>query len=126
VSDGINSSADIDTIIARLTSIVTNTATSGGAVSTPISTYAHSAPSITDTGTVALAANTNRKGAVIINRSATNPVDLFFGAVGIYGVGLPLVPGQSYEINSTNLYTGVVRAITSSGNTAILAVAEGI
>jgi hypothetical protein len=127
VSDGIDSSADIDTIIDKLTSIVANTATSGGgAVSTPISTYAHSAPSIADTGTIALAANTNRKGAVIINRSATNPVDLFFGAVAAYGVGLPLVPGQSYEINSTNLYTGVVRAITSSGNTAILAVAEGV
>jgi hypothetical protein len=127
IEGAIQSAADIDTIIARLTSIVTNTANSGGgSVSTPISTYAHSDPSITDTGATVLAANINRKGAVIVNRSSTNSADLFFGAVGTYGLGLPLAPGQSYEINSTNLYTGLVMAITNGGNTAILAVAEGV
>jgi hypothetical protein len=130
IEGAIQSAADIDTIIARLTSIVTNTAGGGGGGGgggTIIGTYTHSAPSIVDTGATALAANTSRKGAVIINRSTTGlVVDLFFGALGVYGAGLPLAPGQSYEINSTNLYSGIIRAITSTGNTAILAVAEGI
>ena len=119
IEAAIQSAADIDTIIARLTSITSNT-------SHVVTTYSHSTLSITDVGVVALSANLNRKGAVIINRSSTNPVDLFFAASGTHGSGLPLVAGQSYEINDTNLYTGVIRAITSGGTTVILAIAEGV
>lgn len=125
IESAIQSAADIDTIITRLTTIATNTDGGGGAVSTPITAYTQSTTTTTDAGIVVLALNANRKGAVIVNRSTTNPVDLFFGALGAYGVGLPLAPGQPYEINSTNLYTGVIRSITSTGITAVLAVAEG-
>lgn len=119
VEAAIQNAADIDTIIARLTAINTNT------VSTPITAYTMSSLAIVDTAIDVLAVNVNRKGAIIINRSNTNSVDLFFGVSGVYGAGLPLAPGQSYEIDRSNLYTGAIRSIAGTGITAILAVAEG-
>jgi hypothetical protein len=123
VSDGIDQSADINTIITRLTTIATNTSTGASNV---VSSYLPSVPAAIDTGVVAIAANASRKHAIIVNRSTTETVDLFLGALGLFGAGLPLLPQQAYEINSTNLYTGIVRAITASGITANLSVLEGM
>lgn len=119
----IQSAADIDIIIARLTSIVTNTSVGASNI---VTTYTPTNPTITDTGVVAIPANTARKHAIIVNRSTTNTVNLFFGVLGTFGAGLPLVPQQNYEINNANLYTGVIRGITSTGLTAILSVTEGV
>jgi hypothetical protein len=120
----IQSAADIDTIITRLTSIATNT--SSGTSSNVVTTYTPTNASINDTGVLAIAANAARKHAIIVNRSTTNTVDLFFGAIGLFGDGTPLLPQQSYEINNTNLYAGIVRAIAATGVTASLSVIEGI
>lgn len=125
IESAIQAAADIDIIITRLTTIAANTAGGGGG-GVPVTTYTHSTATITDAGVTAIAANASRLGVIIINRSATNSVDLFLGALGTYGAGLPLAPGQAYEINSTNLYTGIIRGIASTGNTAVLAVAEGV
>lgn len=119
----IGSAADIDTIIARLNSIVTNTSIGASNV---ITTYTPTNPTITDTGVVAIAANAARKHAIIVNRSTANTVSLFFGTLGTFDAGLPIVPQQSYEINNANLYTGVIRGVTATGLTANLSVIEGI
>jgi hypothetical protein len=119
----IQSAADIDTIITRLTSIATNTSVGASNV---VTTYTVTNPTITDTGVVAIAANATRKHAIIVNRSTSNTVSLFFGVLGAFGAGLPLVPQQSYEINNANLYTGIIRGITSTGLTASLSVTEGV
>lgn len=124
ITSAIQASTDIDTIITRLTTIATNTGTSNGA--NIVASYTQGLVSIPSSGTVVVAANASRKTAIIINRSATNPVDLFFGTLGTFGNGLPLAPTQSYEINSTNLYQGVINARTDAGITVSLAVAEGI
>ena len=120
ITSAIQAAADIDTIISNLTTIATNQAP------VVIATYTHSTASVVDTGLTVLAANAIRKAATIINRSATDPVDLFFGTVGTFGAGLPLAFGQVYEINSTNLYRGIITARSGSGITVSLAVAEGV
>jgi hypothetical protein len=120
VSDGIDASVDIGTIITGLNTIATNQSP------VVVGTYTHSTASVVDTGVTVLAANASRKAATIINRSATDPVDLFFGTVGTFGAGLPLAFGQVYEINTTNLYRGIITAISGSGITVSLAVAEGV
>jgi hypothetical protein len=95
--------------------------------STVISSYAHSSPAITDVGATVLAANSDRKSAYIINRSADDIVELTLGSTALaYGQGLPLYPGQTFLINNSSLYTGVIKARTATGITVNLAVAEGI
>ena len=120
ITTAIQAAADIDTIITGLNTIATNQAP------VVVATYTHSTASVVDTGLTVLAANASRKAATIINRSATDPVDLFFGTVGTFGAGLPLAFGQVYEINSTNLYRGIITARSGSGITVSLAVAEGV
>lgn len=122
VADGIDLSVDINTIITRLTSIASNT----NPPVTTISVYTPTTAIVGDAGNVGLASNSARKGATIVNRSTTQPVDLFFGALDAFGAGLPLAPQQAYEINSTNLYTGVITAIAPSGQRVNLAVLEGV
>lgn len=150
ISDGIDASVDIDTIITRLASldtgkltqsdiitaiqaaadidtIITNLATiAANQAPVVIATYTHSTASVVDIGVTVLAANASRKSATIINRSDTDPVDLFFGTVGTFGAGLPLAFGQAYEINTTNLYRGIITARSGTGITVSLAVAEGV
>jgi hypothetical protein len=120
ITTAIQAAADIDTIISNLATIATNQAP------VVVATYTHSTASVVDTGVTVLAANASRKAATIINRSATDPVDLFFGTVGTFGAGLPLAFGQVYEINTTNLYRGIITARSGSGITVSLAVAEGV
>ena len=120
ITTAIQAAADIDTIISNLATIATNQSP------VVVATYTHSTASVVDTGVTVLAANASRKAATIINRSATDPVDLFFGTVGTFGAGLPLAFGQVYEINTTNLYRGIITARSGSGITVSLAVAEGV
>jgi hypothetical protein len=115
---------DIEAILARLTTIATNTSASA-----PINIYRQLNQTVTGSGLLAVAANPTRKGMLLINRSTTNTIDLFLHAPSTpntFGVGLPLLPAQSYEINSTNLYLGQVSAKTGAGLTAELSIMESL
>jgi hypothetical protein len=127
VEAAIQAAADIDTIITRLTTIATNTAGGGGGGgAVEISSYARSTVTVGDSGQTVLAANASRLGAILINRSTTETIDIFLGGVSIFGNGLPLQPGQSYQIDTTNFYKGSITAIAPSGRSAVLAIAEGL
>jgi hypothetical protein len=91
----------------------------------PIDYPASSPASVTvGTGSVVLASNLNRRGALIQNRGLVN-IDLFFDGSGAFGSGFLLAPGDSYEINSTNLHTSQITATAESG-IGLAVVAEGI
>jgi len=63
--------------------------------------------------------NADRMGATFVN-DGSNVVYLCLGGIATIG-GIRLnAAGGSYEINSTNLFTGQVSAITSSGTTDIV------
>jgi hypothetical protein len=76
------------------------------------------------TSTVILVSNANRRGALIQNRGTVN-LDLFFDGSGAFGVGFLLEPGDSYEINSTNLHTSQISAVAQTGS-GLVVVAEGV
>jgi len=66
--------------------------------------------------TLALAANTARKSAVFTNDS-NETIYLALGSEAAMNQGIRLnANGGSYEINQTNLYTGIVTAICASGS----------
>lgn len=81
-------------------------------------------PSVTTESSIVLAANSNRKDALIIN---TGTVDVFLsrGGTAVAGKGIVLKSGGSaYEINGSNLYKGAITAIASSATN--LLVSEGV
>jgi len=61
-----------------------------------------------------LAANANRKYALITNDGAET-VYLSFGDDAVMHEGLPLGPGVAYEILPGNLYTGAINGICENG-----------
>ena len=124
IASGVDASVDIDTIITQLTAINTNTASSGG--TSVVSSYDHGSLNVNSTGVQIRGVNSSRKHLIIVNNSTTDKVDLFFAAVGVFGDGLPVLPQQSYEMTASNLYRGVIRAITASGVTVNLSITEGI
>lgn len=91
---------------------------------------------VTLTGSVGsqtvLAANAARKYAIVALTTSTSPVYVKLGA-GYLSVtntvstgGIPLYSqGSSYELNNTNLYSGIVTANVASGQSAVLYVTEG-
>lgn len=91
----------------------------GAAVITtgPISTTGTvSAVSVLSSSTTILAANAARKYAVICN-NGTNDVFLARAGTAVSGSGILLkASGGSYEINSTNLYLGIICGISASSN----------
>jgi len=62
-----------------------------------------------------LAANANRKYALIVNEPGNEVVYLSFGGDAVLNTGLPLGPGVAYEILPGNLYTGAINGICESG-----------
>jgi hypothetical protein len=79
----------------------------------------------TAAGTMILSANPARKHVIIQNRSDI-PIDIFFGAtVGAFGQGFYLGKNDTYQIDSTNLYLGEIKAIAES-TTASVTYIEGI
>lgn len=91
---------------------------------TVTTTVTETIPSVPIAGAVALAANVNRKGALIINISATD-VFLSLSGTATLNKGIPLkAGGGAYEINTTNLYRGVISAIASAATS--LLVSEGV
>lgn len=88
-----------------------------------ITSVTETAPSVTTTSSTILAANFNRKEALIIN---TGTVDVFLsrGGTAVVGRGIVLKAGGSaYEINGSNLYRGAINAISSAATS--LLVSEG-
>jgi hypothetical protein len=88
-------------------------------------TMTHTAPTAGITTGTALATNANRKYALIVNDSA-NAVYIKLGATAVLNTGIRLnANGGSYEINETNLYTGVIDCISSVATQTLL-VTEGV
>lgn len=93
-----------------------------GAYTTPT----HTAVTVGATTTVALAANTSRLYALLVNDS-DEAVYIKLGAAAVLNAGIRLnAYGGSYEICKKigNLYTGAINAICTSGG-KILLVLEG-
>lgn len=97
----------------------------GGGSSSPAVATAENkaAPSVTTTSATALAANASRKNATVTN-AGTVVVTLGLGGAAVASQGVTLQPGQSYNIDSTNLYQGAITAIVASG-TSTLSIHEG-
>lgn len=88
----------------------------------------HSVLTVTTTSQQALAANPDRKYAMLINDSDT-VIYIKIGVLAVVGEGIRLNPnGGSYEMSSAigNLYTGAINAIhVGTGNKNLL-VLEGV
>lgn len=99
----------------------------GGGSAAPANTVTTTTPSnyvVTTTSGTALAANANRKDAVLVNYGSVGCF-LARGATAAVGQGIYLAPGGgSYNIDANNLYKGIITAITASGTTT-LAISEG-
>ena len=89
-----------------------------------ITTCISSSSPVTSTSGTALAANVARKYAVLTN-AGTSDVWLHPGPTAVSGQGILLKPFGCFEIDSTNLYSGVISAVTTAG-TASLAITEGV
>ena len=90
-----------------------------------VATCTATGPTVGSSSTTILAANANRKSAVFVNDS-DQTIYLARGATAYLNKGIPLNPkGGAYEINSNNLYKGVVTAICASGG-KVLCVEEGV
>lgn len=80
--------------------------------------------SVGSTSTTVLAANAARKFAVIVNDS-NEVVYIAFHATAVLNQGIRLnASGGAYEINASNLYTGIITGICASGGKNV-AVTEG-
>lgn len=107
-----------------------STTSAGGAINvtstaTPYIVGAPTTASVSGTSGLALAANANRKTALIYNNGATDAF-LAVGAAAVAGAGILVkATGGVYEINSTNLTLGAVNCITASSTTS-LSVFEGV
>jgi len=96
----------------------------GGDYTTPT----HSAVTVTSTTTQALAANANRKYALLINDSDT-VIYIKLGAAAVANEGIRLnANGGSYEMSDLhgNLYAGAINAIHGSTGNKTLLVTEGV
>jgi len=86
----------------------------------------NTAVSVGDTSTTILAANANRKYALIVNDSDTN-IYLALGAAAAVNSGIRLnANGGAFEINWANLYKGAIYGIhAAAGLTKVVTVIEG-
>ena len=75
--------------------------------------------SVGSTSTTILSADSDRKFAVIVNDS-DETVYLSLTATALMNQGIRInANGGWYEINSTNLYTGIITGICSSGSKVV-------
>lgn len=95
--------------------------TAGGTVITSVTGTNYTA---TNTSGTCIAANTSRKDLTIVNWGST-AVFLSRGNTATANKGIYILGnGGSYQIDATNLYQGVLTAITASG-TSTMTVSEG-
>ncbi len=93
-------------------------ATTGGIETKPvaISTPTLSSVASSATNVAILAANANRRGAIIVNDS-TSILYLKFGATAsTTSYSVKLNAGETYKIDAQLLYTGLIHGIWSSAN----------
>lgn len=89
------------------------------AFSTPTNTR----PVISNTTSVLVAANPNRKYLSIFNQNNKN-VYIKFGANAVLNQGITIAPQTLFEITALNLYTGQINAIIA-GSSVNIEVCEG-
>lgn len=93
-----------------------------------LKTVTHSTLAVTTSSQTALAANANRKYALLANDSDTT-IYVKIGAAAVANQGIRLNPnGGSYEISAAigNLHTGAINAIHGGTGTKNLLIAEGV
>lgn len=91
-------------------------------------TPAHTSVNVTTNTTAVLAANANRKYALITNFSDTE-IFLALGGNAVANIGIVLLSkGSSYEISAMagNLYLGAINAIHASTGNKVVLVTEGV
>ena len=84
----------------------------------------HSSASMSNSSATVLAANTNRRYVLLQNIGG---VDVWcnFSATAVANTGFRLdANGGIFEMNSSNIYMGIITGITGSGTTTVL-VTEG-
>ena len=94
---------------------------------TVVTTPTHTVVTVGATTTAALAANTSRIHALLINDS-DEAVYIKLGAAAVLNAGIRLnANGGSYEMSEAagNLYTGAINAICASGSKKLL-ITEGV
>ena len=107
-----------------------NSGTEIGISTTPLisnnafSTITNTRPSVNNTSSIILAANSNRRFAMIVNQDSQTAY-LKLGTTAVASQGIPIPPGASYTIDADNLFTGAVHAIKSGGGSVTLEVMEG-
>lgn len=80
---------------------------------------------VTDENSLLLPANPQRKHLVLINKGS-EPIYINYGLVATPEYGITLMPsGGSYELNTTNLYKGVLSAV-SEGSGSVLTGIESV
>lgn len=80
-------------------------------------------PSISDSSATVLAANSNRKYAIISNNQGFTAY-LSLGGTAVVGSGIILKPDERYEIKKENLWTGSIQAIKGTSTSSNLEVFE--
>jgi hypothetical protein len=94
----------------------------------PITTPTHTTVAVTTASGAALAANSDRLYALLVNDS-DEVIYLKFGADAVANEGIRLnANGGSYEMSSAggNLYTGAINAIHGGTGNKVLTVLEGV
>lgn len=81
--------------------------------------------SVTDSSTILLIPNLNRKYALIVNNSSQRIYLQYGVGAAVYKQGIPLSPNAMWELNSTGLFTGQISAITNNGS-VMIDVIEGV
>lgn len=98
-----------------------------GLLPSTVTAPTHTAPTIGNTTTTALAANASRVYALLVNDS-DEVIYIKLGAAAVLNQGIRLnASGGSYEMSRQvgNLYTGAINAICASGSKKLL-VTEGV
>lgn len=80
---------------------------------------------VTDSSTILLSPNTDRKWALIVNNSSQRIFLQYGSGSAVFKQGIPLSPNSMWEINTENLFIGQLSAITDSGSVNI-DVIEGV
>lgn len=95
-------------------------ATAGASTGASLTGASPTAVSIGTSSSVAVTANSNRKGLILVNTSSNN-ISLAFGTAAVLNSGITLTPNGSFNMDSFSYTTQEVRAIASaaSSNLAI-------
>lgn len=80
---------------------------------------------VTDTSTILLVQNLNRKFARVVNNSSER-IYLQYEIDAVYGQGVPLMTNGVFTLTNVDLFLGKITAITSTGNAVLIDIIEGV